>query len=156
MKEKGAYAGEKINIVAHSHGGNVVKKLTELAGEGKVSLPQNIDTAVNLGTPQRSDYKFDRSQVENVINIYTKEDVIQRLGGKLLGTGGQFDQQADVNIDATQSLSLYNSDSSPYRNFTTHSTFHDNLSFWKNELSNDIKYETGILWEDLQEIGNSP
>ena len=66
--------GEKLNIVAHSHGGNVIKEYTHLPSA------QKIDTLVNLGTPQRSDYSIDSSKVEHYYNAYSSHDRVQTSG----------------------------------------------------------------------------
>ncbi len=67
-------AGEKLNIVAHSHGGNVVKEYTNLEGSTK------IDNLVTLGTPQRSDYNLNQSKVVNYLNGYSNHDMVQSNG----------------------------------------------------------------------------
>jgi RHS repeat-associated protein len=66
--------GEPLNIVAHSHGGNVVKAYTQLDGA------QKINTLINLGTPQRHEYKINPGMVENYINVYSRADNIQTTG----------------------------------------------------------------------------
>jgi hypothetical protein len=60
-----------LNIVAHSHGGNVVKDYTQLPGVPK------IDTLVNLGTPQRNEHIIDLEQVGNYFNVYSIYDGVQ-------------------------------------------------------------------------------
>jgi RHS repeat-associated protein len=67
--------GEKLNIVAHSHGGNVVKAYTRLPGSKK------IDVLVNLGTPQRDDYTIDPNLVGRYVNVYSEHDNVQVIGG---------------------------------------------------------------------------
>lgn len=67
-------AGEKLNIVAHSHGANVVKEYTTLEGS------RMIDTFVALGGPQRSDYSINRSNVGRYINGYSNQDSVQING----------------------------------------------------------------------------
>jgi RHS repeat-associated protein len=66
--------GEKLNIVAHSHGGNVVGQATQ---EG---LAHKIDTLVTLGTPVRSDYKPNESQIGLHLNVYSNNDQVQQEG----------------------------------------------------------------------------
>jgi RHS repeat-associated protein len=68
-------AGEKLNIVAHSHGGNVVKMYTNMV-EARF-----IDTLVNLGTPQRGDYEIDRGKVGRYVNASSEFDQVQVNGG---------------------------------------------------------------------------
>jgi RHS repeat-associated protein len=69
--------GEALNIVAHSHGGNVAK-LFALSGTRK------IDTLITLGTPH--DFTILPGTVGNYFNVYSKHDRVQKhLGGTLSG-----------------------------------------------------------------------
>jgi RHS repeat-associated protein len=67
--------GEKLNIVAHSHGGNVVGFATQ---EGTA---HKIDVLVTLGTPVRDDYKPNESQIGLYLNVYSEHDDVQKWGG---------------------------------------------------------------------------
>ena len=78
-------AGEKLNIVAHSHGGNVVKEYTTRDDAVR------IDNLFTLGTPQRPDYQINRDMVGNYVNVYSRFDGVQRNGGPL-GQGGVADR----------------------------------------------------------------
>jgi RHS repeat-associated protein len=69
--------GEKLNIVAHSQGGNVVKAYTNVDGA------HIIDTLITLGTPQRSDFTIDPNEVRHYFNVYSANDWVQPLGGPL-------------------------------------------------------------------------
>jgi hypothetical protein len=99
--------GEPLNLVAHSHGGNVVKEFTNLydfANEvmtfinatginvGNQSYSDNttnyktIDNAVLLGTPHMEDYTFDMDTMtdgQKPIAVGDKNDIIIQniLGG---------------------------------------------------------------------------
>ncbi|MBY0540555.1 MAG: hemagglutinin repeat-containing protein, partial [Campylobacterales bacterium] len=71
--------GETLNIIGHSHGGNVIKDLTQFYQGDK-----KIDNVVFMGTPVRKDYEIDYSKFsENstIKNIYDTSDVVQILGG---------------------------------------------------------------------------
>lgn len=63
--------GEDLNIVSHSHGGNVVKDYSQIPG-----APQ-VDTAINLGTPQRSEHIMNLERVGNYFNVYSIYDGVQ-------------------------------------------------------------------------------
>jgi hypothetical protein len=84
--------GEKLNIVAHSHGGNVVKLYTQMSGS------EIIDTLVTLGTPQRDDYLINAEKVEAYINAYSTNDGVQTKGGRSwageVGRAGRRDPSA--------------------------------------------------------------
>jgi RHS repeat-associated protein len=65
--------GEKLNIVGHSHGGNVV-----LTASQNPDMRQ-IDTLVTLGTPNRTNYQ-PSEKVDRHINAYSRFDIVQKLG----------------------------------------------------------------------------
>jgi RHS repeat-associated protein len=81
---------QPLNIVAHSHGGNVVKAYTWLPDAPR------IDTLINMGTPQYPGYNINPSRVGTYLNVYSKYDGIQNylapkgwfawVGAILLGT----------------------------------------------------------------------
>ncbi len=67
-------SNEPINIVGHSHGGNVAIK----------SMPKffrNINNLVLLGTPNREDYLLDTSKANHVYNIYSENDAVMSVAG---------------------------------------------------------------------------
>lgn len=66
--------GEKLNIVAHSHGGNV-------AFYASGSLGRPIDMMVTLGTPIRPDYQPASDRIARHLNVFSEFDFIQQLGG---------------------------------------------------------------------------
>jgi RHS repeat-associated protein len=86
--------GETLNIVAHSHGGNLVKEFSNLDNA------PTIDNLVTLGTPQRSDYSINSSNVENHINVSAWNDAVQSHGGPYytLLDAGFYDEGADLNL----------------------------------------------------------
>jgi RHS repeat-associated protein len=96
--DKHRKSGEPLNIVAHSHGGNVVKAYTQSKGA------QQVDTLITLGTPQRSDYKLNSAMVGSYINVFSRADNIQTLGDKWWAAGanraGRTDPLAQ-NVDVT-------------------------------------------------------
>ncbi len=70
---------EKLNIVGHSHGGNVIKDFTQFYNGNK-----KIDNVTFMGTPVRSDHSIDYSKFEDnakIINVYDSSDIVQKLGG---------------------------------------------------------------------------
>lgn len=70
--------GEPLNIIAHSHGGNVFKDFTQFY-EGT----KKIDTVVLMGTPVRDDHFIDYSKFDEnakIINVYDTSDVVQAIG----------------------------------------------------------------------------
>jgi RHS repeat-associated protein len=94
--------GEKLNIIAHSHGGNVVKAYTGMDS-------RFIDTFITLGTPQRSDFKIFRWRVGTYLNVYSKHDWIQKSGGPwyffLMPFAGRTDRSAiNIGIDRAYGL----------------------------------------------------
>jgi hypothetical protein len=83
-------AGEKLNIVAHSHGGNVVKEYTSLSSAVK------IDNLVNLGTPQRSGYTINSEKVGSYINAYSLSDFVQPNGALIDSRGSTSGRFSDM------------------------------------------------------------
>jgi hypothetical protein len=75
--------GEKLNIVAHSHGGNVVAEATQ----GGIS--RKVDTLVTLGTPIRPDYQFNESMIGQHLNVFSTHDSVQPAGGMTFRIPGQ-------------------------------------------------------------------
>lgn len=69
--------GEELNIVAHSHGGNVVKEASHY-------LLRRIDNLVTLGTPQNFDLRpLNRLAVDNYCNVSSLADPVQFGGASL-------------------------------------------------------------------------
>jgi RHS repeat-associated protein len=66
--------GETLNIVAHSHGGNV-------AFEASWLLNRPIDNLITLGTPIRSDYALNSNRVGRHFQVYSENDLVQSSGG---------------------------------------------------------------------------
>jgi RHS repeat-associated protein len=94
--------GEPIVIVAHSHGGNVVKAYSQM------ERARHIDRVVTLGTPQRDDYEMNMSKVGEYVNVYSVNDAVQVSGGHSLtsseapmgetGAAGRRDPAATFNL----------------------------------------------------------
>lgn len=67
--------GEKLNLVGHSHGGNIAIQVSQLTD-------RKIDNLVTLGTPVRSDYEPNHGMIGNHVNAYSYADLVQPgLGG---------------------------------------------------------------------------
>ncbi len=76
-------SGDDINIVAHSHGGNVVFEASQLLEAHNTANGNNItiNNVILIGTPIRDDYEPIIS-VMNTLNIVSNNiDVVQRNGG---------------------------------------------------------------------------
>lgn len=67
--------GEQLNLVGHSHGGNIIK---ELSGR---YIGRNIDNAILFGAPYRDDYSMDMDSVDNYVNVYSYFDATAGLFG---------------------------------------------------------------------------
>lgn len=75
--------GEKINIVGHSHGGNVIKEASR-----QLNSDKKLSSVVFLGTPHRGSHKFNNGAVAGnaqLLNVYDTSDLIQLLGQGLDG-----------------------------------------------------------------------
>ncbi len=73
--------GEPLNIIAHSHGGNVVKYASQELSQGE------LDNVVFLATPHRKDAQFNDEAMKKggkVVNVYDRSDlIIQRYLGNM-------------------------------------------------------------------------
>jgi RHS repeat-associated protein len=67
--------GEQLNIVAHSHGGNVVIQAINAV------LGHRVDNLVTLGTPANIGYRLNET-VKNFLAVSGSHDLIQVLGGR--------------------------------------------------------------------------
>lgn len=68
--------GEKLNIIAHSHGGNLAIAAINLG------LGRPVDNLVTLGTPSRDGYRLEEpSDVRNWVNVFNSYDQVQIRGG---------------------------------------------------------------------------
>ena len=79
---KGLPTNEPLNIVCHSHGCNMVAQYTNSDGAKK------IDNLISLGQPVRDEYPDNEKNISNHINVYSKNDWVQRLGGGQLKSSG--------------------------------------------------------------------
>lgn len=66
--------GERLNLVGHSHGGNVAILASQL-------IHKKIDNLITLGTPVRNEYKPNYEMIDNHINAYSWFDPVQINGG---------------------------------------------------------------------------
>ena len=66
--------GEKLNIIGHSHGGNIANLISQMT-------ERRIDTLVTLGTPVNGDYQPNYGNIGQHINAYSRLDPVQRFGG---------------------------------------------------------------------------
>jgi RHS repeat-associated protein len=113
--------GEKLNIVAHSHGGNAVKEATH-------NMDHKIDNLVTLGTPIRNDYIPDYSKIDNFLNVFSENDSVQRLGMGIISGARRTSYNPNVrNIDVTM----------PYE--PGHSELWQNLSIWNSIIEPKLK-----------------
>lgn len=71
--------GEKVTIIAHSHGGNVAKYASQGLNKGE------LDNVIFLATPHRSDASFNQASLNKggrVVNVYDERDFVQGFFGK--------------------------------------------------------------------------
>lgn len=67
-----------INILGHSHGGNVGIMAATLLHE---QYGLTVDNLVIFGTPSRDDYRIGRDAVDNFTSVYNEYDAVQVSGG---------------------------------------------------------------------------
>jgi hypothetical protein len=69
---------EKLNIVMHSHGGNVGKDFTQFYEGDK-----KIDNFMMLAVPHRDDFFLNYDKFEknaNIVNVFDSSDLVQKMG----------------------------------------------------------------------------
>lgn len=127
--------GEKLNIVAHSHGGNVAFLASQ-------STTHKIDTLVTLGTPIRNDYTPNESNIRQHLQVYSNNDQVQSHGGgnwhawrggqgELGSAGRTLDMSGVKNLDATKYT-----DWGPKQ---SHSDLWMKTEVWNNVVAPEIK-----------------
>lgn len=85
MKNHNWKPGEQNNVVCHSHGCNgLMAALPTLMVDGYF-----VDNLVTLGQPMRGDYRFTSGSVDNWWNVFSPNDLVQRLGGRIPFFGGR-------------------------------------------------------------------
>jgi hypothetical protein len=72
--------GEKLNIVAHSHGGNVVFMASH-------HVNHKIDNLVTLGTPDRDDSMPDMDNISMLLDVWSPNDWVATWGRMSLWNG---------------------------------------------------------------------
>jgi hypothetical protein len=115
--------GEQLNIVAHSHGGNV-------AFEASQTVSHKIDILVTLGTPIRGDYQPDMNNIAREINVYSLNDGVQTSGGgvSVYAAGRTLPEEDGVtNVESPEAQS--------------HSDLWQNSDVWTNRVSPNVQEE---------------
>jgi RHS repeat-associated protein len=114
--------GEQLNVVAHSHGGNVAIAAINL-GFGRT-----VDNLVTLGTPVRPEYRLaDSKSVANFVAVSNARDPVQANGGNSLTLPviGEVGAAGRVQLGATN---IYWGDEvAPW---DTHAALHEDASAW--------------------------
>lgn len=67
-----------VQLVAHSHGGNVS---IEAANILKEKYGITVDELILLGTPSTDDFQLIEGAVKNLTNVYNENDLVQIFGG---------------------------------------------------------------------------
>jgi RHS repeat-associated protein len=144
------HPGEKINLVAHSHGGNVVF-------EASRTTKHRFDTVVTLGTPIRDDYKPNHPMISYHLNVYSKHDKVQISGGynfvalgvaysspalsPLAGLGSAYGQFGSAGRTINHPM-VYNRDASEWANsgpLDSHSDLWMKSDTWLNVVEPNLK-----------------
>lgn len=83
------HAGYQVDIIAHSHGGNVAKLAVTLAHQDLIKQdihnPTLVNGMVGLAVPVRQDYHYPEEAISNHLQIYSPFDATQICGGELAG-----------------------------------------------------------------------
>jgi hypothetical protein len=117
--------GERLNIVAHSHGGNVVF-------EASRTTSHKIDNVVTLGTPIRSDYQPNMQNILNLVNVYSSNDEVQTAGSgmSVFAAGRRLpEDEGAVNVSAPEASS--------------HSDLWQNPDVWQKDVVPNLNLPSG-------------
>jgi hypothetical protein len=115
--------GEQLNMVDHSHGGNVGIEAINLG------LGRKVDNLITLGTPVRDDYSLKNpSSVGNFIAVSNVVDPVQVLGGNLANSPlfGEWGPAGRVQPGASNILI----DTAFFPDANLHSEFHESPLVW--------------------------
>jgi hypothetical protein len=118
-------SGEKLNIVGHSHGGNIAKLVSQWSNV-------KVDNLVTIETPVRTDYKTNYENVSNMIETYSRYDIVQiHGGGESTFRGNEYGEAGDCErvsncIDVTR-FTTPGTVITGYRSITAHSDPYTNL-----------------------------
>ncbi|MFK7872857.1 MAG: hypothetical protein AB8C84_06745 [Oligoflexales bacterium] len=100
--------GFEVNLIGHSHGGNVIIEALNKAQENDPTF-ETKGEFVSLARPVRGDYKLKDKKLTSYFTAASgKGDIIQRLGGRFVGSGGRSDIFADLNIFFERNKSQHN------------------------------------------------
>jgi pimeloyl-ACP methyl ester carboxylesterase len=122
-----AHPAEKVTLIAHSHGGNVVFKATEIAAPGEIQIAR----LVLLGTPIRDDYAPNLSAIGKIHNIYSEDDIVQLLGTWTPGLENHARGDGRTLPEATENKRVRTKTDNP------HSELHT-VELWRRERLADI------------------
>lgn len=89
--------GEKLNLVGHSHGGNVIKVSTQNYEGDKI-----IDSVYFLATPSREDYTINMDNISDaatLVNAYDRSELVDDLGALFKGASNDLGAFTDIEIE---------------------------------------------------------
>lgn len=128
---------EIINLVGHSHGGNVIKEFTNIYdNDYKIRI-------LNYATPNRPDYKIEEEKIIDFYNIYHKNDnIIQGFVGgfdfwdKPVHSSKTTDEANAINIEVHDLLQTKNILGSNF-NYKKSKNFYDIHVSVHSKINND-------------------
>ncbi len=91
------HPAEKLRVLAHSHGGNVLFFASQLG--------LSIHTLILMGTPIRTDYLPDMMNIRNIYNVYSPDDSVQPIGAEFYPRG-EGENKARVLPEASENLKV--------------------------------------------------
>jgi RHS repeat-associated protein len=139
--------GEKLNIVAHSHGGNVaITAINQILGH-------RVDNLITLGTPSLPGYRLlDGASVKTFIAASSSHDPVQVLGGRnllfpLLGETGVAGREEPGAINMTYDR--------PDSLLSAHGNLHESGFVW-NSISDFLMLSPGEQRDQLNQQSVQP
>jgi RHS repeat-associated protein len=137
--------GEALNIVAHSHGGNVA---IEAINQG---LNKQVNNLVTLGTPVREEqFLWKADKVDNFINVYNRRDNVQ-TGGKFISSF-PFSFNARMRHSLEQSTEIHAKGGGFFRHTASYHSWLRSDDAWENHIKPQL-IEKGMLEYDTNDDG---
>ncbi|MBN1550546.1 hypothetical protein JW979_03710, partial [bacterium] len=144
-------AGRPINIVAHSHGGNLVTECLNLIDSWNEESSENIhiNNIILIGTPIRDDYPVSVKSVGRFNLIYNTMDLVQNEGGYNRNSGLVTHIVVPVFLEGEYGHA-------ERRHSLAHNIYIDDMTmmryglrFWQYRYAHSMPKENVPLWNDF-------
>ncbi|MDD2601309.1 MAG: thioesterase domain-containing protein, partial [Kiritimatiellae bacterium] len=124
-----------INLIGHSHGGNVAIEAANILGQKGLT----IDTLITIQTPVLKEHQLTEGNVKIHMNFYGALDPVQKLGGHgltspLLPTANQY-KDGDWGLAGR---TFANAGNYQTTRLSIHTQYYNDVKFWRINLARHI------------------